>query len=194
MRHPPAPASVVVAGLGDGPHGLYPLLSPWRLVAFLELGFALGVRIESGRGFGELSMHGRIGLREAARRLDQTGIRLRGGGSRDHQNPCGGQAGASMSTSIAPKMLMLARCAGEMCASTSSSMRWPARRICSTASPVILRRPGNDGVRGQGQAPVLLGLGLEMPGGSCFRGRKAGRGGERAGVPAPNTAVSGNHW
>ncbi len=41
----------------------------------------------------------------------------------------------SMSTSIVPKKLMFSLCAGEMCASTSSSTRRPAARIDSTARP-----------------------------------------------------------
>jgi hypothetical protein len=40
-----------------------------------------------------------------------------------------------MSTSITPKKLMFSLCAGEMCASTSPSIRRPDRRIDSTARP-----------------------------------------------------------
>jgi hypothetical protein len=67
-----------------------------------------------------------------------------------------------MSTSMAPKKLMLALWAGETWASTSASIALAAHLL--DREPVILCGPGDYCVGDQGQAPGLFGLGFQMPG------------------------------
>jgi hypothetical protein len=46
-----------------------------------------------------------------------------------------GQFGGDVDLDRAEEVDVFSLCAGEMCASTSSSIRRPSRRICSTARP-----------------------------------------------------------